>query len=119
MFDSFCRLFIDTELDRKELFNRIFTFTGGNISGRHDIITSWCIISVTKNGYYNAEAHKNAPDDYIYWELSAEIEIVKNVSEECYIDNINKLIEFLKNICSGIVPSSDFEDKLESKNKAQ
>ncbi len=112
MFDSYCRLYTNTTLDKNELFNKIYAYTGGNISCINGITTSWGFISVTKNGCSDKTERSNR-------QLCVEAEIYNNVSEECYIKNINGLIEHMEDFCSGITPLCDFKNNLIYKHSAQ
>ena len=111
-FVSYCRLYINTNLDKNWLFGRICTYLGGIRSGINDAETSWCSLSVINNGYHDAEKYSRNRTDFIYWKYCAELEIINNVSADRYINNINKLIEYLKSFCDGVVPSCDFEEQL-------
>ncbi len=109
MFDSYCRFYTDTTLDKNEFLNRISAFTGGTVSCINGIITPWCFISVTNNGCHNDKKYNNGRTVHARRQLCVEAEIFNNVNEEQYISNLKGLIEHMKSFCSGIVYSCDFE----------
>ncbi len=102
-FESDCKLYIDTDLGKDWLFGRIYAYIGGIRSGMHDTSASWCNLSVKSNSSSSCN-----------WKYCTELEIVNNVSRECYINNIIKLINYLKSFCARVSASCDFEELLNS-----
>lgn len=43
-YDSFCKIFIDADVDYEDLFNKILMFMGGKKEAVNYIVSDWCEI---------------------------------------------------------------------------
>lgn len=108
-YDSFCKIFIDADVDYKDLFNKILMFMGGKKEAVNYIVSDWCEICVKCNDEYSYDA-----TNFLNWKYYLDVESIstgKQTSPE-YIDGILQLITFLKEFSNSVIPACDFEDEL-------
>ena len=110
-FDTYCTLYLDTDLEIDELYGRIYSYLGGVREAGHTVVSSWCELSVMR-GDHDRKKYKADRTDFVYWRYRLEIDSVEGVPQSLFIDGFNRFIGYLRNFCRGAVPSCDYEDLL-------
>ncbi len=113
-YETYCKMYIDTEITYNELYKRLLTYLSGTKQGVSTIISSWCSISVKYNSYHNQDSYLNDKSDFVYWTYYLDMEPNVDIAVIEYIDKIKELILYLNSFCKGVIPSCDFEELLNS-----
>ncbi len=101
----YCKIFVDTISEYDDFFENVRNFVGGRKQAISGIVSEWCDMSIRKNKEYIPES-----SDFLYWKFIIDIEN-KNVPENAYINNIRKLVYFLKQK-NQVICACDFEELL-------
>uniref|UniRef100_UPI003D21D470 1,4-dihydroxy-6-naphthoate synthase n=1 Tax=Brevibacillus sp. FIR094 TaxID=3134809 RepID=UPI003D21D470 len=107
----YCKLFIDTELDREEVSKLIAKSING-IVHKHQCFSEALDIYVNKNDDFDLEKGTEKRDGFLYYKYFLDIEPQKGSDEEVYINTIGKLLENLWRNGIKAVAASDFEHLL-------
>ena len=107
----YCKIFIDSELEYKDLFTLIENSIAGHKEAVTYISSDWCEVCVQKNKEFNIEQYSRNCNDFIYWPYYLDIE-PKDVNKGDYIRSIANLIDRLRVHCKGIIIACDFEDEI-------
>ncbi len=112
--DSFCKIYIFSNLDYDNLFNLILKRVNGKKEAISCIRSDWCEACLKKNKEYSEEYYLSNKEDFIYWNYYLDIEASENagIADFSYIKKIRELIICLRDFCDGVVASCDFEEFL-------
>lgn len=102
--DLYCKIFVDTVSEYDDFFESIRIFVKGQKEALSGIVSEWCDMDIRKNKEYIPES-----SDFLYWKFIINIDPTENISENIYINNIIKLIYFLKQE-NQVICACDFED---------
>ena len=100
----YCKIFVDTF----EEYNNFFEIVKKSVSGQKiavsGIASEWCDMDIRKNKEYIPEN-----PDFLYWKFIIDTDPSQDVSEAAYINNIRRLVCFLKR-SHKVICACDFED---------
>jgi hypothetical protein len=113
--DLYCKIYIDSNLERSDLLTSIADVTKGSISLRS---VQSDLLDVTV--FSNKDFDKNRSGEiggFVFYPYYIEIEPVDNVAvnSEMYKTSIDILLEALWGMCADAVAACDFEDELTQK----
>ena len=104
----FCRLYMHTPLSHEEVLTILEKHFGkAQKRGISDFVFPNFDIMIRKNDEFHAEKLRMYPDGFLYYELTAEIEIYKDI-----IPMMNEISKVLWNENIPTVISSDNENEL-------
>ena len=110
--DLYCKLYLDSMLEKDELFSLLQELTCGKTELISIIKTACCEIYLGRNKEFDINQPKQKREDFIYWKYYLDIEPLK-LEEEDYIKEIAELILKLRERGINAVPSCDFEEAAE------
>ena len=115
--DLYCKIFIDSDKDRNELFCELVSFMGGKAE-RFDIECDWCGAYLANNSWYSEKEYAKDPSDFVNWRYYLEIQPNDTeqgrIEQETYIQALKELLVFLRQLCRGAVPSCDYEEIMQN-----
>lgn len=109
---SYCKIYIDTNLDYDELYNLIILYLKGIRLSHSFIKCDWCDIGLTKNKEWSEERYEIDNTDFIYWKYFIDLENIYKIDTQMYIKKIKELKQNLELFCKAVVISCDFEELL-------
>ena len=110
--DTYCKIFIDAPIEYDAIFDKLSNYLCGTRQGRSAIQTAWGSISIEHNSYHIRDKYLIDKSDFVYWLYYIETESSDTVAFSEYVEDLIKLMTYLKTFCTGVVPSCDFEDML-------
>lgn len=110
----YCKLFIDTGLNKGELLNAIKEHTGGVQTGHEFISAGWAAIGLDENDEYDSALVNDQDHGFLYYPFLIDIEPEKSVDLQTNIKEIKKLIAHLTSLGFKVTAACDFEDELKS-----
>lgn len=113
-YDTFCKIYIYSNLDYDSIFNKILMYIKGKKNAIDYITTDWCEACLKKNKEYSREYYLANKEDFVYWNYYLDIETPENIemTDSTYIEKVRDLLTYLKEFCDGVVASCDFEEFL-------
>lgn len=114
MIDNYhCKLFVNSDLTKKELAQKIEAYTNGIIAGNY-IECDWASLDVRYNEEYSIKMiEESGPDSFLYYKYYVDIDKDSRVvDDQYYIGMMKDLIQSIKSDSSAVVASCDFEDQL-------
>lgn len=111
----FCKIYLDTDLDRAIILSDISGAIGGQPGPYSSLVHGICDLDVIRNDDFNEQKRKVLPDGFLFSKNLIEIEPCKGIRTEKYISTISLLLEGLWERGYTAVASCDFEELLLNK----
>lgn len=111
----FCKIYLDTDLDRAIVLSDISRTIGGQPGPYSSLVHGICDLDVIRNDDFNEQKRKVLPDGFLFSKYLIEIEPCKGIRTETYITTISRLLEGLWERGYKAVASCDFEELLLNK----
>lgn len=106
--DLYCKIFVNFQGDRLELFEKLKGFLKFNSAEMNSIITNSANIDIYRNEDFNPTTH----GDFLFFEYFLEVYPTEIGSLETQIEIISKLLLYFWELKIYAVAACDFEDKL-------
>lgn len=100
----YCKIFVDTVSEYNVFFETVRNFLNGQKQAISGITSDWCSLCISRNKEYIPQN-----SDFLYWKFIIDIDPQENVSESTYINNLKRLVYFLKQK-HNVICACDFED---------
>lgn len=111
MFDPYCKLYIQTDVERSSVLSRCHEVLGGSQS-RNAVENSLLLLRIDENDDFDEE-RLNSEQNYVFAKFVSEVEgIEDDVSEESFIESICKLITTLRTDGMLVVAACEFGDEV-------
>lgn len=114
MEDFYCKLFIDTKMDKAQLVREFAFITGGRIE-RYTVISSVAEFDIENNEDFSSSCKSDDPlDAFLYYPYYIDVypNSESNFLASVYIQHISMVIESLWVKNYKIVAACDFEESL-------
>lgn len=112
MLNSFCKLYVDSDLSKGELIEVVRSFAAGKCEGRATVLTRTSVMDIEDNDDFNKETKRNSPNGFLYFRYFIDVEPVPGVSYEAYLNSLSSLLVSMRHRGIGVIPACDFEDML-------
>lgn len=106
----YCKVFVDTDLDRGKLLGLVVRLTSGSVD-RWTVVSDWGEIDIGKNPDFESMQRQEDPDGFLYYRFCLDIEPTHDGGEQ-YVNSVGLLLEGLWGANCKVVASCDFEDEL-------
>ncbi|RUT39510.1 1,4-dihydroxy-6-naphthoate synthase [Paenibacillus anaericanus] len=113
-YDLFTKIFLDSDVDKGVLKDRISEFVKGAVSGS-SILAEQAEIFIFNNGDFDEDKRNQGNDDFLHYKYYLEIEPTEDVNDSNYVLVISNLLTKLWDAGFKAVASCDFEDLLPKK----
>lgn len=113
-FDPFCKIFLDTDIERTDILASIKENIGGKLENS-SIINDVCNLDLIRNDDFHELRRNELPDGFLYSRYLIEIEPNEDVGTETYVTTVSRLLEGLWSIGYKAIASCDFEELLSNK----
>ncbi|MFG0216219.1 1,4-dihydroxy-6-naphthoate synthase [Brevibacillus porteri] len=107
----YCKLFIDTDIDRESLVQLISKISSGVIT-KYMISTRASEIEVRKNSGFDSENRLDKIDGFLYFRYYCDIEPKNENDKMDYVTSIGVLLRGLWDLNIRAVAACDFEELL-------
>lgn len=110
-----CKIFIDTNLEKKEIIDFTLEIINGVLNERLSftmIESKYLDIEIVENEDFAIELRNDKENGFLYSKYYMEVEPIEGIDEESYISYISKLFLNFKRIECNIVIACNFEKQL-------
>lgn len=111
-FDLYCKIYLDTDLDRDLVLSTITGIVGGEHEEYFSLVNDIFNLDVIRNDDFHELRRNAAPDGFLFSRYLLDIEPNEHIDSDTYINMVACLLEGLWRLGKKAVASCDFEDML-------
>ena len=108
--DPFCRLYIDSHLDHRQLIGEFADMVAGHVTANL-VCSGELDMTIDHNDQFNKERMKS-PDGWLHFPFTVEIDTTDDTESGQYIEALTNLINACRARNIVVVPVCDFEDRI-------
>jgi hypothetical protein len=110
--EPYCKLYIDSTLDKSQIESEIGKFINGEFDG-FSVVSELLEIDVQTNEEWK-QSDEESGDSFLYSRYYADVEPCADVDMDKYISIVSDVVRGLQKLGCKVVPSCDFEEQIAS-----
>lgn len=109
--ELYCTIHVDSSMQTAELAEEIAAAIDG-VRNRVTVKTPNCIVDVAPNGKFNPQRADDPESGHFYYRIRCDLEPAENAARDAYVDDVAKVLRFLRSNNCRAVPVCEFEMEL-------
>jgi len=110
--NTYCKVFINTDLDEASLLSIISQLINGKINNINTITSRYIDLDVISNDEFNEKNTSLPKSGFLFYRYFLDVEPIAGTKYENYLSSLKILINGLRKRGFKVIPSCDFEDEL-------
>lgn len=108
--DTYCKLFIDSVLEKTQIESEIEKLINGKFDG-FSVVSDLLEVDVQTNDEWDP-SHEQSEDAFLFSRYYADIEPITDADMTNYIAKVSDVVRGLQKVGCKVVPSCDFEEHI-------